>query len=43
MSVLIPLVSVSAFWLIIGAGGPFVVPKGPNKGENIYMILRSIV
>uniref|UniRef100_A0A914RB77 Uncharacterized protein n=1 Tax=Parascaris equorum TaxID=6256 RepID=A0A914RB77_PAREQ len=23
--------------------GPFVVPKGPNKGENICMILRSIV
>lgn len=32
MSVWIPLIAVTAFWLIIGAGGPFLVPSGPNRG-----------
>lgn len=35
MGILIPLVSVSAFWAIIGFGGPWIVPKGPNRG--IYL------
>ncbi|KHN75865.1 V-type proton ATPase subunit e [Toxocara canis] len=41
MSIIIPLVSVSAFWLIVGAGGPFVVPKGPNKGIIQTMIVLT--
>jgi hypothetical protein len=32
MSVWIPLVAVTAFWALIGAGGPFLVPSGPNRG-----------
>ncbi|KAE9418522.1 hypothetical protein Angca_004290, partial [Angiostrongylus cantonensis] len=32
MGVVIPLVAVTAFWLLIGVGGPFLVPKGPNRG-----------
>ncbi|VDN26029.1 unnamed protein product [Cylicostephanus goldi] len=32
----IPLVSVTAFWLFIGAGGPFLVRRGPNQGLEIF-------
>lgn len=32
MAVWIPLVAVSAFWLVIGIAGPIFVPSGPNKG-----------
>ncbi|VDK19864.1 unnamed protein product [Anisakis simplex] len=41
MSIVIPLAAVSAFWLVIGAGGPFVVPKGPNKGIIQTMIILT--
>lgn len=32
MSVWIPLIAVTAFWAVIGGGGPFLVPSGPNRG-----------
>lgn len=34
MSVWIPLIAVTAFWALIGIGGPFLVPGGPNKGKK---------
>ncbi|KAI6207119.1 hypothetical protein M3Y94_00993400 [Aphelenchoides besseyi] len=34
MSVWIPLVAVTAFWVLVGAGGPFLVPSGPNRGNS---------
>lgn len=29
----IPLIVVTLFWAIIGGGLPWVVPKGPNRGN----------
>ncbi|EPB74848.1 ATP synthase subunit H [Ancylostoma ceylanicum] len=43
MGVVIPLVSVTAFWLLIGVGGPFLVPKGPNRGIIQTMIIMTAV
>ncbi|KHJ78587.1 ATP synthase subunit H [Oesophagostomum dentatum] len=43
MGVIIPLVSVTAFWLLIGVGGPFLVPKGPNRGIIQTMIIMTAV
>uniref|UniRef100_A0AC34GYG3 V-type proton ATPase subunit n=1 Tax=Panagrolaimus sp. ES5 TaxID=591445 RepID=A0AC34GYG3_9BILA len=43
MSVWIPLVAVTAFWLIIGIGGPLLVPRGPNKGIIQTMIVLTAV
>ncbi|TMS39478.1 hypothetical protein L596_005992 [Steinernema carpocapsae] len=43
MSIVIPLVSVTAFWLVIGAGGPFLVPSGPNRGIIQTMIVLTAV
>ncbi|KAK5968024.1 V-type proton ATPase subunit e [Trichostrongylus colubriformis] len=43
MGVVIPLVSVTAFWLLVGAGGPFLVPKGPNRGIIQTMIIMTAV
>ncbi|VDM51780.1 unnamed protein product [Angiostrongylus costaricensis] len=43
MGVVIPLVAVTAFWLLIGIGGPFLVPKGPNRGIIQTMIIMTAV
>jgi hypothetical protein len=32
MSAWIPFIIVTAFWAVIGAGGPFLVPSGVNRG-----------
>ncbi|VDK62895.1 unnamed protein product [Onchocerca ochengi] len=32
MGVFIPVFTVTAFWMIVGIGGPFIIPKGPNRG-----------
>jgi V-type H+-transporting ATPase subunit e len=32
MSAWIPFIIVTAFWAIFGAGGPFLVPSGVNRG-----------
>lgn len=31
MGVIILVFTVTAFWIIFGVGGPFIVPKGPNR------------
>uniref|UniRef100_A0A0N5A2G1 V-type proton ATPase subunit n=1 Tax=Parastrongyloides trichosuri TaxID=131310 RepID=A0A0N5A2G1_PARTI len=43
MAVWIPLVAVSAFWLVIGLVGPFLVPTGPNKGIIRTMIILTAI
>ncbi|CAB3406729.1 unnamed protein product [Caenorhabditis bovis] len=43
MAVWIPLVSVSAFWAVIGFGAPWIVPKGPNRGIIQLMIIMTAV
>ncbi|CAD6197116.1 unnamed protein product [Caenorhabditis auriculariae] len=43
MGILIPLVSVTAFWALIGFGGPLLVPKGPNRGIIQLMIIMTAV
>uniref|UniRef100_A0A915CLN5 V-type proton ATPase subunit n=1 Tax=Ditylenchus dipsaci TaxID=166011 RepID=A0A915CLN5_9BILA len=43
MSVWIPLIAVTAFWAVIGAGGPFLVPSGPNRGIIQTMIVLTAV
>ncbi|MFH4983531.1 hypothetical protein AB6A40_010240 [Gnathostoma spinigerum] len=43
MSVVIPLVAVSAFWIVVGVGGPFIVPKGINRGIIQTMIVLTAV
>jgi len=32
MSAWIPFIIVTAFWAVFGAGGPFLVPSGVNRG-----------
>lgn len=32
MGVIILVFTVTAFWIVVGVGGPFIVPKGPNRG-----------
>lgn len=43
MSVWIPLVAVTAFWLVIGIGGPLLVPRGPNKGKLPLLLLFKLI
>ncbi|KAK0409202.1 hypothetical protein QR680_004401 [Steinernema hermaphroditum] len=43
MSIVIPLVSVTVFWLLIGAVGPLLVPSGPNRGIIQTMIVMTAV
>ncbi|KAE9553417.1 hypothetical protein FO519_003376 [Halicephalobus sp. NKZ332] len=43
MSVWIPLVAVTAFWALVGIGGPLFVPSGPNKGIIQTMIVLTAV
>ncbi|CAJ0918196.1 unnamed protein product, partial [Mesorhabditis belari] len=43
MGVIVPLVSVSAFWALIGFGGPWLVPKGVNRGIIQTMIVLTAV
>lgn len=42
MGVILPLVTVTGFWLIVGAGGPFIVPKGPNRGLSLFIQLTKV-
>ncbi|XP_078587134.1 V-type proton ATPase subunit e 1-like [Branchiostoma floridae x Branchiostoma japonicum] len=43
VGVAIPLVVVTLFWLIIGAGVPWAIPKGPNRGVIQTMIVTTAV
>uniref|UniRef100_A0AC34QV04 V-type proton ATPase subunit n=1 Tax=Panagrolaimus sp. JU765 TaxID=591449 RepID=A0AC34QV04_9BILA len=43
MAVWIPLVVVTAFWALVGIGGPIFVPRGPNKGIIQTMIVLTAV
>ena len=33
--VAIPIIVVTLFWGIIGAGLPWIIPKGPNRGKTV--------
>uniref|UniRef100_A0A914VZF7 V-type proton ATPase subunit n=1 Tax=Plectus sambesii TaxID=2011161 RepID=A0A914VZF7_9BILA len=41
MGVALPLIIATAFWGIIGAGGPFLVPRGPHRGIAQTMIILT--
>ncbi|OZC08010.1 ATP synthase subunit H [Onchocerca flexuosa] len=41
MGVFIPVFTVTAFWMIVGVGGPFIIPKGPNRGIIQTMVVLT--
>lgn len=41
MSAWIPMIIITAFWAVIGGGGPFLVPSGPNRGL-LYFLFNKI-
>ncbi|KAI3411956.1 V-type proton ATPase subunit e [Globodera pallida] len=43
MSAWIPFIIVTLFWAVLGAGGPFLVPSGMNRGIIQTMIVLTAV
>ncbi|RTG84793.1 V-type H+-transporting ATPase subunit e [Schistosoma bovis] len=39
----VPLTVMTVFWLLVGCGGPLIVPKGPNRPLIQLMLATSSV
>ncbi|VDP95246.1 unnamed protein product [Trichobilharzia regenti] len=39
----VPLTVMTVFWLLVGCGGPFIVPKGPHRPIIQLMLATSSV
>lgn len=43
MGVIIVMFTVTAFWIVVGVGGPFIIPKGPNRGISCVTVLFCVM
>ncbi|KAF5398999.1 V-type proton ATPase subunit e [Paragonimus heterotremus] len=39
----VPFTVITIFWVLVGCGGPLIVPKGPNRAMFQLMIIGTSV